>query len=105
MRSGRMCSSASSASWAGWSASGSGRGHRQGGDVRDEAAESVRALNEVVERLRAPGGCPWDREQTHRTLRPYLLEETYKALGGGDGRGGADGRRGGGGGGGSALPS
>jgi MazG family protein len=48
--------------------------------VRDEAAESVRALNEVVERLRAPGGCPWDREQTHRTLRPYLLEETYEAL-------------------------
>ena len=48
--------------------------------MRDEAAESVRALNEVVERLRAPGGCPWDREQTHRTLRPYLLEETYEAL-------------------------
>jgi XTP/dITP diphosphohydrolase len=48
--------------------------------VRDEAAASVRALNEVVERLRAPGGCPWDREQTHRTLRPYLLEETYEAL-------------------------
>jgi XTP/dITP diphosphohydrolase len=48
--------------------------------VRDEAAESVRALGEVVERLRAPGGCPWDREQTHRTLRPYLLEETYEAL-------------------------
>ena len=34
----------------------------------------------MVERLRAPGGCPWDREQTHRTLRPYLLEETYEAL-------------------------
>lgn len=48
--------------------------------MRDEAAQSVRALNEVVERLRAPGGCPWDREQTHRTLRPYLLEETYEAL-------------------------
>jgi tetrapyrrole methylase family protein / MazG family protein len=48
--------------------------------VRDEAADSLRALVEVVERLRAPGGCPWDREQTHRTLRPYLLEETYEAL-------------------------
>jgi XTP/dITP diphosphohydrolase len=34
----------------------------------------------VVERLRAPGGCPWDREQTHRSLRPYLLEETYEVL-------------------------
>jgi tetrapyrrole methylase family protein / MazG family protein len=48
--------------------------------VRDEAAGSVRALMEVVERLRAPGGCPWDREQTHRSLRPYLLEETYETL-------------------------
>ncbi len=42
--------------------------------------ESLRALNEVVERLRAPGGCPWDREQTHSSLRPYLLEETYELL-------------------------
>jgi tetrapyrrole methylase family protein/MazG family protein len=30
--------------------------------------------------LRAPDGCPWDREQTHRSLRPYLLEEAYEAL-------------------------
>ena len=29
-------------------------------------------------RLRAPGGCPWDREQDHLTLRPFLLEETYE---------------------------
>src|SRR2546421_4690230 len=38
------------------------------------------ALFEVVRRLRAPDGCPWDREQTHATLRPYLLEETYETL-------------------------
>src|SRR5579885_2979351 len=31
-------------------------------------------------RLRAPGGCPWDRQQTHASLRPYLLEEAYEAL-------------------------
>lgn len=31
-------------------------------------------------RLRAPGGCPWDREQTHDSLRPYLVEETYEVL-------------------------
>ncbi len=31
-------------------------------------------------RLRAPGGCPWDREQTHSTLRTYLLEEAYEVL-------------------------
>jgi len=30
--------------------------------------------------LREPGGCPWDRAQTHQTLRPYLLEEAYEAL-------------------------
>jgi len=34
----------------------------------------------TMARLRGPGGCPWDREQTHRTLRPYLLEETYETL-------------------------
>jgi MazG family protein len=48
--------------------------------MRDEAAASLRALYEVVERLRAPHGCPWDREQTHSSLRPYLLEETYELL-------------------------
>src|SRR6202521_3784038 len=40
----------------------------------------VAAIFEVVARLRAPGGCPWDREQTHESLRPYLLEETYELL-------------------------
>jgi tetrapyrrole methylase family protein / MazG family protein len=34
----------------------------------------------IVHRLHAPGGCPWDREQTHASLRPFLLEETYEAL-------------------------
>jgi tetrapyrrole methylase family protein/MazG family protein len=43
-------------------------------------AGSLSAFQEVVARLRAPGGCPWDREQTHATLRPYLLEETYEVL-------------------------
>jgi tetrapyrrole methylase family protein/MazG family protein len=38
------------------------------------------AIFEVVQRLRAPNGCPWDREQTHESLRPYLLEETYELL-------------------------
>ncbi len=35
---------------------------------------------EVVAHLRAPDGCPWDRKQTHQTLRSHLLEETYEAL-------------------------
>jgi len=43
-------------------------------------SDGVEAIFEVVHRLRAPGGCPWDREQTHESLRPYLLEETYELL-------------------------
>src|ERR1700692_3424166 len=34
----------------------------------------------IMERLRAPGGCPWDREQTFDSIKPYLLEETYEVL-------------------------
>src|SRR5208282_6030559 len=34
----------------------------------------------VMARLRAPNGCPWDREQTHATLRTYLIEEAYEVL-------------------------
>jgi tetrapyrrole methylase family protein / MazG family protein len=37
-------------------------------------------LQEIVAHLRAPNGCPWDREQTHLSLRKHLLEETYEAL-------------------------
>jgi tetrapyrrole methylase family protein / MazG family protein len=35
---------------------------------------------ETVHRLRAPGGCPWDRAQTHQTLRQYLIEEAHEVL-------------------------
>jgi tetrapyrrole methylase family protein/MazG family protein len=38
------------------------------------------SLQETIARLRAPDGCPWDREQTHQTLRTNLLEETYEVL-------------------------
>jgi tetrapyrrole methylase family protein/MazG family protein len=41
---------------------------------------SVAAVTRIAERLRAPDGCPWDREQTHESLRPHLLEEAYEAL-------------------------
>lgn len=40
----------------------------------------LQALFDVVHRLRAPGGCPWDREQTHESLRPFMLEEAYEAV-------------------------
>lgn len=37
-------------------------------------------LARIVARLRAPNGCPWDAEQTHESLKPYVLEETYEVL-------------------------
>ena len=44
-----------------------------------EAAErSLQGLRQIVHRLRAPGGCPWDREQTHESLIRYVLEEAYE---------------------------
>ena len=45
----------------------------------DPAAEFLR-LVEIMATLRAPGGCPWDREQTIDSLKPFVLEETYEVL-------------------------
>lgn len=42
--------------------------------------ESFDAFVAIVARLRAPDGCPWDRAQSHETLRKYLLEETHEAM-------------------------
>jgi MazG family protein len=44
------------------------------------AGEKFQLLVDLMTRLRAPGGCPWDREQTFDTIKPYLLEETYEVL-------------------------
>jgi len=41
-------------------------------------ADSLRALVRVMDRLRSPGGCPWDAQQTHESLVPYALEEAYE---------------------------
>jgi len=41
---------------------------------------TFRRLVDIMARLRGPGGCPWDREQSHTTLRPYLIEEAYEVL-------------------------
>ncbi len=43
-------------------------------------AEAIERLLAIMARLRGPGGCPWDREQTLSSLRPYVLEETYEVL-------------------------
>ena len=45
-----------------------------------DAAAAFARLVELVRVLRAPGGCPWDREQTLQSLRPFVLEETYEVL-------------------------
>ena len=44
------------------------------------AGQWFEKLVAVQARLRAPGGCPWDREQTHQSLRTYLIEEAYEVL-------------------------
>ncbi len=48
-------------------------------DLARAEAATARILG-IMDRLRDPGGCPWDREQTLRTLTPYLLEETHEAI-------------------------
>jgi tetrapyrrole methylase family protein/MazG family protein len=44
------------------------------------AYTSFESFQEVIAHLRAPEGCPWDRKQTHDSLRPYLIEEAYEVL-------------------------
>jgi MazG family protein len=46
-----------------------------------QAASNFTKLCEIVAKLRAPGGCPWDREQTHESLLPALIEEAYEVAG------------------------
>jgi len=45
-----------------------------------QAEEQLSRLLGILEKLRQPGGCPWDRRQTSRTLAPYLVEETHEVL-------------------------
>jgi len=49
-------------------------------DYRTLPSESFPRLQEVMRLLRSPQGCPWDREQDHRSLRPHLLEECWELL-------------------------
>lgn len=46
----------------------------------DETARAFVRLCEVIAKLRSPAGCPWDRQQTLSTIKPYTLEETYELL-------------------------
>jgi ATP diphosphatase len=47
---------------------------------QDAAAEAFAQAVAIMARLRADGGCPWDREQTLESIRQYTLEETYEVL-------------------------
>ena len=48
--------------------------------MSESSVAELAHLFEVMAALRAPDGCPWDRQQTHRSLLPYLLEETYELI-------------------------
>ena len=50
------------------------------GQPQRAAGEEFQRLVEIMATLRRPGGCPWDREQTLESLRPFVLEETYEVL-------------------------
>jgi MazG family protein len=47
-------------------------------EMNRSAADQLKKLCDIVAKLRAPGGCPWDREQTHESLLPALIEEAYE---------------------------
>ncbi|MBV9268480.1 MAG: nucleoside triphosphate pyrophosphohydrolase [Acidobacteriaceae bacterium] len=49
-------------------------------DRFEEAGSKFAELVRIMARLRAPGGCPWDRKQTFESIKPYTLEETYEVL-------------------------
>ncbi|HLF05374.1 MAG TPA: nucleoside triphosphate pyrophosphohydrolase, partial [Dehalococcoidia bacterium] len=49
-------------------------------DIPESELGRFQTLLDIVARLRAPGGCPWDREQTHASLKRNLLEESYEVL-------------------------
>ena len=56
------------------------RGKANGAQGKQPAGGWFEKLVALQTQLRAPGGCPWDREQTHESLRKYLVEETYEVL-------------------------
>ena len=47
---------------------------------KEKAAKNFIKFLGIIEKLRGPDGCPWDKEQTHESLLPYFLEETYEVI-------------------------
>ncbi len=57
-----------------------GRKRARKGESLQESKDKFSQLVEILAQLRSPQGCPWDREQTHESLRQHLLEETYEVI-------------------------
>jgi len=57
---------------------------------KHDKEQTFSALVDVIHRLRAPGGCPWDREQTHESLKPFIIEEAWELCDAIDGKKTAD---------------
>ncbi|MDY4812540.1 MAG: MazG nucleotide pyrophosphohydrolase domain-containing protein, partial [Ruminococcus sp.] len=49
-------------------------------DFKEKPKYGFQDLIEIMKMLRAPGGCPWDREQTHKSIRQNFIEETYEVI-------------------------
>jgi tetrapyrrole methylase family protein/MazG family protein len=49
-------------------------------DISEGEMRTFEGFRAIIARLRGPDGCPWDRAQTHASLKPYLLEEAYEAV-------------------------
>ena len=49
-------------------------------DFQQKECYTIGDLEHIIALLRAPGGCPWDIEQTHQSVRANLIEETYEAV-------------------------
>lgn len=47
---------------------------------KSEALEKFGRLIDIIDTLRSPDGCPWDKKQTHQSLKPYLIEEAYEVI-------------------------
>lgn len=54
--------------------------HIEGGEAQASTAEALERVAAIMARLRAPGGCPWDREQTFDSIKRHTLEETYEVF-------------------------
>ncbi len=75
---GQECAAGQGQEWPQGGAAGQGQEWPQGGAAEQRRLAGIARAITVMDRLRSPGGCPWDIEQTHESLVKYLLEESYE---------------------------